>query len=150
MPALRDRPGDAALLAEAFVRRLASQHPGGPHRIATESLPLLEHHPWPGNVRELANVVQREFLLTDGDCLQLTRGSFGLAQPALAPDAMPGSFRRARDEALAAFERLFLRRALTESGGNVSLAAQRAGKERRSFGRLLKKHGIDRTDYLHP
>jgi transcriptional regulator with GAF, ATPase, and Fis domain len=48
---------------------------------------------------------------------------------------------------IADFERRFVSRALAESGGNVSLAAKRVGKERRSFGRLLKKHGIARSDY---
>ena len=40
-----------------------------------------------------------------------------------------------------------LARLLSDSGGNVTLAARRAGKERRSFGRLLKKYGIDREQF---
>ena len=61
--------------------------------------------------------------------------------------AMVESFQLARAQALAEFECRFVRRALSESAGNVSLAARRSGKERRSFGRLLKKHGIDRVDF---
>ena len=37
---------------------------------------------------------------------------------------------------------------MTETRGNVTLAAKQAGKERRSLGRLLKKHGIDRAEYV--
>jgi DNA-binding NtrC family response regulator len=48
---------------------------------------------------------------------------------------------------VAEFEREFAKRALEESGGNVSAAARLAGKERRAFGRLLRKHGIDRSAF---
>ena len=46
-----------------------------------------------------------------------------------------------------AFERSFVSWALREAEGNVSRAARRAGKERRSFARLLKKHGIRRAEF---
>jgi predicted HTH domain antitoxin len=37
---------------------------------------------------------------------------------------------------------------LAKTRGNVSLAARIAKKERRTFTRLLKKHAIQRMDYL--
>ena len=51
---------------------------------------------------------------------------------------------------MADFEIQYLRQLLVGTGGNVSEAARRAGKERRVFGRLLKKHGIDRSQYGVP
>ena len=54
------------------------------------------------------------------------------------------SFRQAKAQVIAEFEREFAKRALAESGGNVSAAARLVGKERRAFGRLLRKHGIER------
>jgi DNA-binding NtrC family response regulator len=103
-------------------------------------------------VRELANVMQRAFLLADGDCVRLGPDALGGHEAEsddgpMASTAMAASFQLARAEALADFERRFVRRALAESAGNVSLAARRSGKERRSFGRLIKKHGIDRSEY---
>jgi hypothetical protein len=44
-----------------------------------------------------------------------------------------------------AFERNYLMGLLSLAGGNVSLAAKLAGKERRSLGKLLKKHGLGRA-----
>ncbi len=90
-------------------------------------------------MRELANVIQRAFLLADGDCLRLAPDALGAHDGALEDDAgslsrMAASFHLAREQALAEFERRFVRRALAESAGNVSLAAKRSGKERRSFG----------------
>lgn len=148
MPALRDRPGDASLLARTFMSRLAAEYCTGPRDISSASLALLERYSWPGNVRELANYVQREFLLSDDVCLQLSPASLDLVEDRPERPGMTASFRRARQEALASFEREFLRRALAQSQGNISLAARCAETERRNFGRLLKKHGIDRNDFM--
>ena len=152
LPPLRERAGDVRLLVDSFLHALAQQHGGGPRRIDEASLRQLEAHPWPGNVRELANVVQRLFLLADGERLTLAPDALGacavdLAKRSAAEAGMAESFQLARAQALAEVECRFVRRALSESAGNVSLAARRAGKERRSFGRLLKKHGIDRVDF---
>ena len=155
MPPLRDRASDVSLLAESFLQSLADQHGAGPCRIDRESLRRLEQHDWPGNVRELFNVIQRAFLLAEGECISIGPGAVGESDCKTGCDSatalaavMSSSFQRARAQALAEFEYGFVRRALAESAGNVSLAARRCGKERRSFGRLLKKYGIDRTSYM--
>jgi DNA-binding NtrC family response regulator len=153
LPPLRERQGDVRLLAHAFLRKLVEEDSRGPHRIDAAALRRLECYTWPGNVRELANVIQRAFLLAEGDCLTLTLAPdvLGPAEEKAAASEesgdLPYSYTQARQQVIADFERHFVRRALTQSGGNVSLAAKRAGKERRSFGRLLKKHGITRTDF---
>ena len=152
LPPLRERTGDVKLLVESFLRGLAEQYGSGQRRIDDASMRRLERYPWPGNVRELANVIHRIFLLAESDRLTLPPGALspieGEAEglPASMAD-LAESFQLARAQALADFECRFVRRALAESAGNVSLAARRAGKERRSFGRLLKKHGIDRADF---
>ena len=53
-------------------------------------------------------------------------------------------FQSAKAEAVRMFERDYVLLALRQAGGNVTHAARLAGKERRAFGKLLKKHGIDR------
>jgi transcriptional regulator with GAF, ATPase, and Fis domain len=152
LPPLREREGDVRLLASAFLHTLADEDACGPRRIDPDSLLRLERHTWPGNVRELANVIQRAFLLAEGECLTLPPDALGPSEEHDPPvgaeePTLPGSYRQARKQVIADFERRFVSRALAESGGNVSLAAKRVGKERRSFGRLLKKHGITRSDY---
>ena len=151
LPPLRERHGDVRVLAESFLKKLAAQHGGGPRRIDADSLRRLEAHTWRGNVRELANVIERAFLLADDGCVRIDpaalSGGDAAAQAQAPASAMAASFQLARAQALDEFERRFVCRALSESAGNVSLAARRCGKERRSFGRLLKKHRIARTDY---
>ncbi len=146
MPALRERPGDAALLGRHFLERLIREQRGGPRRFDGDSLQLLERNDWPGNVRQLGNMLQRAWVLCDEDCLQITPAMIGLAPNDTAQATGPG-LREERLRAIAAFERGFVRRLLLECKGNVSLAARRAGAERRSFGRLMKRHGIDRTEF---
>ncbi len=64
MPPLRERDGDAALLAQHFLDALNRQH-GTRKTLAPAVLAQLVAHPWPGNVRELHNYVQRAFILAD-------------------------------------------------------------------------------------
>src|SRR5690606_30668689 len=107
---------------------------------------LLATHHWPGNVRELENLMHRLFLLCEGPEIMvrpedLDPAAWGAAEVRAPATVLP--FAQAKAQAIAQFEREYLRRALDAAEGNVSLAARRAGKERRSFGKLLRKHRID-------
>jgi DNA-binding NtrC family response regulator len=153
MPPLRERGRDVILLAGHFIRRFMEQYGMEERRLHEESAAVLLRHPWPGNVRELENLIHREFLLAEEGVLRIRAHSLVQACGAPAEDRPAKElpfhldFRRAKAQVVAEFERAFLAHALAESGGNVSLAARRAGKERRAFGKLLKKHGIDRVRY---
>jgi transcriptional regulator with AAA-type ATPase domain/tetratricopeptide (TPR) repeat protein len=66
LPPLREREGDAVLLAPRFLER-ACGHYGLPVKsLASDARALVASDPWPGNVRELANVAERLALLVDG------------------------------------------------------------------------------------
>ena len=60
-----------------------------------------------------------------------------------------GLFRDEKTRAIESFERQYVQNILNECSGNVSLAARKAGKERRAFGKLLKKYGINRHSFLN-
>ena len=66
VPALRDRRGDAELLARYFLAVLNAEE-GTSKRLSEASIECLERYSWPGNVRELRNAVHRAFILADGD-----------------------------------------------------------------------------------
>ena len=57
------------------------------------------------------------------------------------------AFREAKARAIADFEREYLRDLLQQSGGNVSLAARLAGKERSRFNRLVRKYQLSARDF---
>ena len=127
------------------------------------SLDALERHEWPGNVRELENLVHRAFLLAEDETIALSAAldpGHTQATDATCPEAQSSAlpapaaryyefdFRRARAAMLDDFEKAYVCHALAQAGGNVSQAARRAGKERRAFGKLIKKHRIDRSRYF--
>ncbi|HEY8623345.1 MAG TPA: sigma-54 dependent transcriptional regulator [Casimicrobiaceae bacterium] len=66
VPPLRDREGDALLLAEMFLAELNDAH--GTDKIYTQhARQRLAAFSWPGNVRELKNVVHRGYVLSDDE-----------------------------------------------------------------------------------
>lgn len=142
LPPLRARVDDVEALAEHFVARFAAKYGSAPRPIHPATRSWLRQHPWPGNVRELENWVHRQFLMCSGEylCHELPSG------PAREDDAhaLPAAtdFAQAKAEAVRRFECDYVQRVLHEAGGNVTRAARLAGKERRAFGKLMKKHGI--------
>lgn len=149
LPALRERREDLPLLARYFVRRFAHRYNVDEKELHPDSLALLAAYHWPGNVRELENLIHREFLLATGPVLYITNiASTDSMSTPIEPSTTPREpillgFQRAKAIAVAEFEKTFISQALAKSGGNVSAAARMVGKERRAFGKLLKKYDID-------
>jgi DNA-binding NtrC family response regulator len=150
LPPLRERGEDAWLLVLHFVDRFVRKYGLARPRFDEEVRRWVLAQSWPGNIRELENWVHRQVLMSDGGLLATSGDEPRGAEPALgavpAERALP-RYQEAKAQALEAFERSFLLRALREAGGNVSCAAQLVGKERRAFGRLLKKYAIDRRQF---
>jgi DNA-binding NtrC family response regulator len=152
IPPLRERREDIALLAQHFltIYRTRFDLPG--KIIGDAGMTWLQDQDWPGNVRELENTLQRGLLLAEGDeigphHLQLSAESDtadGMLDTA-SLQSLP--FNEARAHVLESFEHDYLQELLARSGGNVTRAARKAGKERRTLGRLLKKHHINPTRY---
>ena len=146
VPALRERAEDIPLLADRCIRCFCARYERPPCRLDDASLAWLSAQPWRGNVRELESTIQRCLLAADGPVLHIEGAGPSPNEPRQS-GAVP-AFNLARAEVLAAFERRYLEQVLEHNRGNVSAAARQAGKERRVFGRLMKKHGIDRRRFL--
>ncbi|HEY1395947.1 sigma 54-interacting transcriptional regulator, partial [Roseateles sp.] len=167
MPPLRDRPGDARVLAEHFIARHARQHALPPRALAPGCIDWIARYAWPGNVRELDNRVQRALMLSDGEELDLrpcatssisasgTPSASATSSPRAVNDGPASAgdlraFNDAREEAMLHFERSYLEQLMHSAHGNVTHAARLAGKERRALGKLLKKHGLERDAFDAP
>lgn len=153
IPPLRQRPQDIVLLARIYLRTLCKQYGQSPKSFHPDTLNWLASQDWPGNVRELENYIHREFLLSDRPIIQArskTHENSGQQCSCVClPESMPSLvFNDMRNQVVRDFERQYLHRLMLVSRGNVSHAARLAGKERRCLGKLLKKHGIDRENYL--
>jgi DNA-binding NtrC family response regulator len=138
VPPLRERHGDAALLAHHFVS-LASRRFGKPSKpISGATLEWLDQYAWPGNVRELEHLIYREFLMVDGPQIEIAAPAT-LAPKCFSPDL---TYRQAKAAAIEAFERQFLTTLMARADGRVSVAARMVRTERRHLGRLLKRYQI--------
>jgi DNA-binding NtrC family response regulator len=142
VPPLRERTGDAALLARHFVRTYSTRFKKPEIPLSAASVRWLATYEWPGNIRELENGVCQAFLLATDSEIDIAPSESSAAAPPAGRDAW--SYRRAKQQAVADFERRFLTRAIRSADGNVSEAARLIRTERRHLGRLLKKHGLDR------
>jgi two-component system response regulator GlrR len=142
LPPLRARVDDVEALAEHFVARFAAKYGSASRPIHPATRQWLRQHPWPGNVRELENWVHRQFLMCPGESLCHELPSAAALDGAVGAAPAATGFAQAKAEAVRRFECDYLQRVLHEAGGNVTRAALLAGKERRAFGKLMKKHGI--------
>ena len=89
-------------------------------------------------------MIQRAIVLQDAE--ELKPEDFALPRvERLNTDS--ALFRKSKSQAIGNFERSFIARLLTAHGGNISRAAKAAGKDRRSFQRLINKHGLDRQAF---
>jgi len=88
LPPLRERAGDVALLARAFVARLNDQTDSAPVTLAGESIAVLEAYGWPGNVRELENLIQRLYILAGaGGAIRVSPRDLAIDPDELGPGA---------------------------------------------------------------
>jgi two-component system response regulator GlrR len=150
LPSLRERREDIGLLARFFLRRFAAAYDQPEPEIDPAAGEWLAGQAWPGNVRELENRMHRAFVLSvDG---RVTRAVLEGAEPP-DPDPLQTAaslyglgLKAARDRETHAFEARYLRQLVVATNGNVSEAARRAGVERRTMGRLLKRHGLTQAE----
>ena len=143
LPPLRERSGDAVQLAQHFITRLCAKYRLPLKCLDAATLVWIGQHHWPGNVRELENWVHRALLMSDGLAIN-ARLDMTSPKPNAPSNAEIDNFQRAKAAAVTRFERDYVLTVMRQTGGNVTRAAQIAGKERRAFGKLIKKHGIDR------
>jgi DNA-binding NtrC family response regulator len=151
MPSLSQRGNDVLELANYFLNKFRIQYNQPEKQLDLASFQSLKQYRWPGNVRELENMLHKEFLLADGPLITLN-GVRSIRQERRKSHIdrrqehyLKKNMQEAKAEIIRRFEIEYLTRLLAETGGNVTKAAKRAGKERRSLGKLIKKHGIDKT-----
>ncbi len=134
IPALKERVGDAVLLAWSFLNKYSDLTTTRLTGFTNEALQSIEEYQWPGNVRELENRIKRAVIMTEGqvitlDSLQLNTDS---------KKSMPLNLREVREKA----EASAVLRAMNYVGGNVSRAAELLGVSRPTLYDLVNKYGL--------
>lgn len=139
LPPLRHRAEDVILLAGHFLAKYAAEFGRQVTEFSPEALRALATHHWPGNVRELEHAVQRAVVLSEQDVIHLSDLSLPFEQSNLEPE----SLQQAKARMVRQFERNYIRGLLAAYKGNITRAAKAAGKNRRAFWELIRKHRID-------
>lgn len=145
LPPLRERCEDILPLAHSYWRKVAEQHQLYANPLTAAFEHWLQAYHWPGNVRELENVI--------------TRWVFGQKPASMTSASDPGAdywqahygsaagtlaltFSQAKELVISQFEKHYIASILALTKGNITQAALKAGKERRAFGRLARKHNL--------
>lgn len=154
LPPLRERPADILELVEYFIEQYCRQYKVARKRLHPDLYLGLLDYDWPGNVREVENSVHRAVLMSAGEELTATEFNLALGDLSESKEETDANslnmlaFNTAKLRAIEDFEKRYLQQVMRETQGNVSQAARFACKERRALGKLLKKYGIDRNDFL--
>jgi len=131
---LREREGDAVVLARWFLQQFARQLNRPVKGFTQKALVAIEQYDWPGNVRELENRVKRSVIMADG--VQVSEED--LEMDVVDGHTEPFNLRQVRESA----ERRALLRALNYSENNVSRTAEMLGITRPTLYNLLRKYSI--------
>ncbi len=134
IPGLKERPGDAVLLAQYFLTRFARENGRDFKGLTPDAIAAISDWPWPGNVRELENRMKRAVIMAEGS--RLTAADLDLVN---SSDEAALTLKVARENA----DRQAIRRAMLRADGNVSTAAKFLGVSRPTLYDLLKQYGLE-------
>ena len=140
IPPLRQRREDIALLMTHFVADYARIYETPAPDLGAEDLAVMMTHDWPGNVRELRAAAERSVLAA-------RRGNASMMQIIESDHLMKGAPSTLR-EAVAAFERELIGKAIREQQGRMDAAAEALGIGRRTLNEKIVKLGLDKDALL--
>ena len=139
LPTLRERKEDIPPLVDQFVKQFSKKMGKEVKSVTPGAMQKLMLYDWPGNVRELENTIEFAMAMTRRDVITEelifpSRGSF--------PEKL-----KSLSEAKADFERSYISNILEMTKGNISKAAELAGRYRADFYNIIRKHKIRPEDY---
>lgn len=143
---LRERSTDIPVLVSHFSDIISREGGYIKKTFSDHAVKRMGSHVWPGNVRELKNFVERIYILTPGDFVDvhdlhfagLFDQEFSGETKSSAADLEMRNFREAR----AQFEKEYLVKKIAEYNGNISRTAEAIGLERSYLHRKIKAYGI--------
>ena len=136
LPPLRERRDDIMPVANAFLKRFASQANRTISGFSPSAVERLASFEWPGNIRQLQNEVQRAVLLCEGSTVDAT--DLSITAVKTNPDGQDTNF-----TLLEGVERNAIIQMLKETGGNKLEAAKRLGIGRQTLYNKIKAYGIE-------
>jgi transcriptional regulator with GAF, ATPase, and Fis domain len=150
LPPLRNRIDSIPSLAQHFLEKARKKLNKNIAGIEERAIKAMQRYPWPGNIREMQNIIERSSVLAQDGVIRLENlpTVFADTYECCADGEVNrrrASFKAERELQVGRTEKNLIRRYLDETGGNVAKAARQANIPRRTFYRLLEKHGIEVT-----
>lgn len=153
LPPLREREGDLSLLVDTLLDRVNERSRGEPgfqnKKLSAGAKNLLLRHSWPGNVRELLNTLQRAVIWTGEETISTEDARAAILEGPTRRVGRDGILDRSISQGidlqglLGEVARHYLRRALDESGGNKTRAAELLGfRSYQTFSGWLERYGV--------
>jgi two-component system response regulator PilR (NtrC family) len=144
LPPLRKRSEDIPLIARHFLMRFAAENEKPLREISPRAMELLIDYHWPGNVRELENALERAVVLSSGEILDVELLPMSVRQPAAAaaPAAPLPTNGIAFKEAVSAYERQLIIKALKAAGGVQKRAAELLQVKPTTLHEMMKRLSI--------
>ncbi|RJQ51238.1 MAG: sigma-54-dependent Fis family transcriptional regulator [Nitrospiraceae bacterium] len=138
LPPLRERKEDIPPLIEHFLKKFNERMKKRVKGLTTQAMQKLMLYDWPGNVRELENTIEFAMALTENDVI---------TEELIQQNNKASEKFKPLKEAKAAFEKGYVIHLLELTKGNVSRAAELAGKYRPDFYNILKKYDLKPEDF---
>ena len=153
LPPLRERRQDVETFVKTFLKEFNSRFTKSVSHIEPACLSALKHYDWPGNIRQLENVIERMVLMSDGGTLHVEELPSEISTAFTESDALVqgespedlSNFKELVRRRTQAIERELIERALEETTGNVTRAAEKLGLSRKGLQLKLKELGIKRA-----
>jgi nitrogen regulation protein NR(I) len=151
LPPLRERKDDIEALVRFFLVQFNEKFKKGITGIAPNVMAALKGYSWPGNIRQLEHALERMVLMADGAVLQakdlpeeIAEAMSGTIESAEEGEE-PTSFKEIVRKQTQSVERDLIEKALEETGGNVTRAAEKLGLSRKGLQLKIKELGLKRT-----
>ncbi len=135
IPPLRDRAGDALVIAKVLLDRYAKQNNKKVSGFTEQAVQAIEAYHWPGNIREMENKLKRAVIMCEGQ--KLTETDLELAAPQEV-ETLPFNLKEVREQA----ETMAIKRALNYCDYNVSNTAKLLGVTRPTLYTMMEKYHI--------
>ena len=136
VPALRERDGDALVIAQSLLKSLGKQLDRQNLSFSEDAVQAITSYAWPGNVREMINKVKRAIIMADGK--RVSAGDLQLSTGEGEP-VNQLNLRQVREQA----EKQAIRQALHCTSFNMSQASRLLGVTRPTLYNLTDKYRIE-------
>jgi two-component system, NtrC family, response regulator AtoC len=143
LPPLRERAGDIPLLARGFLREFSQENHKPISDFTADALEILMRYAWPGNVRELRTAIEHAVVLSRGEKISARDLPASVRNGAAAAASDPQRMLARNDLTIQEAEKQLIIRALKETKGNRTLAAQKIGMSRRTLHRKLHTYQLE-------